>query len=120
VRNGVKSAAEDVEHTVGQLHAESLRPGGCAAFGHDDGARERLVIVQEIARDAVDAWGEVADRIVGAMTAEHGAPADVIVFVQPGSIPRTTSGKIRRGECRTRYERSELVEVHRHVTGRSA
>ncbi len=120
VRNGVKYAAEDVEHTVGQLHAESLRPGGCAAFGHDDGARERMVIVQEIARDAVDAWGEVADRIVGAMTAEHGAPADVVVFVQPGSIPRTTSGKIRRSECRTRYERSELVEVHRHVTGRSA
>ena len=49
VRNGVKYAAEDLEHTVEQLHVESLHPNGCAAFGHDDGTRERLVIVQEIA-----------------------------------------------------------------------
>ena len=120
VRNGVKYAAEDLEHTVEQLHVASLHPNGCAAFGHDDGTRERLVIVQEIARDAVDAWDEVADRIVGAVTAEHGMPPDAVVFVQRGGIPRTTSGKIRRGECRALYGRDELVEVHRHVTGRSA
>ncbi|MGA9491875.1 MAG: fatty acyl-AMP ligase, partial [Mycobacterium sp.] len=62
VKNGVKYAAEDLEHTVEQLHVESLHPGGCAAFGHDDGSRERLVIVQEIGRDAVDDWDDVADR----------------------------------------------------------
>jgi acyl-CoA synthetase (AMP-forming)/AMP-acid ligase II len=61
----------------------------------------------------------VADRIVGAVAAEHGTPADVVVFVQRGEIPRTTSGKIRRGECRALYGRGELVEVHRHVTGQS-
>jgi acyl-CoA synthetase (AMP-forming)/AMP-acid ligase II len=119
VRNGVKYAAEDLEHTVEQLHVASLHPNGCAAFGHDDGTRERLVIVQEIARDAVDAWDEVADRIVGAVAAEHGTPPDVVVFIQRGGIPRTTSGKIRRGECRALYGRDELAEVHRHVTGRS-
>ena len=118
VRNGVKYAAEDLEHTVEQLHVASLHPNGCAAFGYDDGTRELLVIVQEIARAAVDAWHNVADRIVGAVAAEHGTPADVVVFVQRGGIPRTTSGKIRRGECRALYERDELVEVHRHVTGR--
>jgi len=119
VRNGVKYAAEDIEHTVEQLHVESLHPGGCAAFGHDDGTRERLVIVQEIGRDAVDAWDDVADRIVGAVAAEHGTPADAVVFVHRGSIPRTTSGKIRRSECRALYGRGELIEVHRHVTERS-
>jgi acyl-CoA synthetase (AMP-forming)/AMP-acid ligase II len=120
VRNGVKYAAEDLEHTVEQLHVASLHPNGCAAFGHDDGTRERLVIVQEIARDAVDAWDEVADRIVGAVAAEHGTPPDAVLFVRRGGIPRTTSGKIRRGECRALYGRGELVEVDRRVTGRSA
>jgi acyl-CoA synthetase (AMP-forming)/AMP-acid ligase II len=120
VRNGLKYAAEDLEHTVEELHVESLHANGCAAFGHDDGTRERLVIVQEIGRNAVDEWEDVADRIVGAVAAEHGTPADVVVFVQRGGIPRTTSGKIRRGECRALYERDELVEVHRHMTGRSA
>jgi acyl-CoA synthetase (AMP-forming)/AMP-acid ligase II len=120
VRNGVKYAAEDLEHTVEQLHVASLHPNGCAAFGYDDGTRERLVIVQEIGRDAHDAWDEVADRIVGAVAAEHGTPPDAVVFVQRGGIPRTTSGKIRRGECRAVYGRDELVEVHRHVTGPGA
>ena len=119
VKNGVKYAAEDIEHSVEQLHVESLHPGGCAAFGHDDGTCERLVIVQEIVRDAVDDWADVADRILGAVAAEQGTSPDVIVFVPRGSIPRTTSGKIRRGECRSLYGRGELAEVHRHETGRS-
>jgi acyl-CoA synthetase (AMP-forming)/AMP-acid ligase II len=119
VKNGVKYAAEDVEHSVEQLHIKSLHPGGCAAFGHDDGARERLVIVQEIGRDAVDDWEDVADRIVGAVAGEQGTPPDTVVFVPRGSVPRTTSGKVRRSECRSQYGRGELAEIHRHETGRS-
>ena len=119
VRNGVKYAAEDLEHTVEQLREKSLHPNGCAAFGLDDGSRERLVIVAEIARGADDAWGEVADRIVIAIAAAHGAPPDEVALVNRGGIPRTTSGKVRRGECRAQYGRDEMSEVHRYVTGRS-
>ncbi|MGC2655745.1 MAG: fatty acyl-AMP ligase [Mycobacterium sp.] len=118
VKNGVKYAAEDIETTVEQLRLESLHPNGCAAFGHDDSVRERLVIVNEIARDAVAVWREVADQIVAAVAAAHGTPADTVVFVHRGSIPRTTSGKTRRSECRAQYARCELVEVYRHVTER--
>jgi acyl-CoA synthetase (AMP-forming)/AMP-acid ligase II len=50
---------------------------------------------------------------------EQGTPPDAVVFVPRGSVPRTTSGKIRRNECRSQYGRGELVEVHRHETGRS-
>lgn len=116
VKNGVNYAAEDLETTVQQLHLGSLHPNGCAAFSHDDGLRERLVIVSEIARDAEAEWSEVADQIVAAVATAHGTPADSVVFVNRGGIPRTTSGKIRRSECRALYSRGELVEVHRHVT----
>jgi fatty acid CoA ligase FadD32 len=98
------------------LRLGSLHPNGCAAFSHDDGLRERLVIVSEIARDAGAEWSEVADQIVAAVATAHGTPADSVVFVNRGGIPRTTSGKIRRSECRALYSRGELVEVHRHVT----
>ena len=118
VKNGVNYAAEDLETTVAQLRLGSLHANGCAAFGHEDGTRERLLIVHEIARDAVADWGEVADQIVAAVAAAHGTPADSVVFVNRGGIPRTTSGKIRRSECRALYARGELVEVHRHVTER--
>jgi phthiocerol/phenolphthiocerol synthesis type-I polyketide synthase C len=120
VKNGVNYAAEDLETTVEQLRLGSLHANGCAAFSHDDGVRERLVIVTEIARDAVAEWSEVADQIVAAVATAHGTPADSVVFVNRGGIPRTTSGKIRRSECRTLYSRGELVEVHRHVTERLA
>jgi acyl-CoA synthetase (AMP-forming)/AMP-acid ligase II len=116
VKNGINYAAEDLETTVQQLHLGSLLPNGCAAFSHDDGLRERLVVVSEIARDAEAEWSEVADRIVAAVATAHGTPADSVVFVNRGGIPRTTSGKIRRSECRALYSRGELVEVHRHVT----
>jgi acyl-CoA synthetase (AMP-forming)/AMP-acid ligase II len=116
VKNGVNYAAEDLETTVQQLHLGSLHPSGCAAFSHDDGLRERLVIVSEIARDAEAEWSDVADQIVAAVATAHGTPADSVVFVNRGGIPRTTSGKIRRSECRALYSRGALVEVHRHVT----
>src|SRR5271165_2877109 len=118
VKNGVNYAAEDLETTVEQLRLGSLHANGCAAFSHDDGVRERLVIVTEIARDAVAEWSEVADQIVAAVATAHGTPADSVVFVNRGGIPRTTSGKIRRSECRTQYSGGELIEVHRHVTER--
>ena len=118
IKNGVNYAAEDLETTVEQLRLGSLHANGCAAFSHDDGLRERLVIVSEIARDAVAAWSEVADQIVPAVATAHGTPADSVVFVNRGGIPRTTSGKIKRSECRALYSRGELVEVHRHLTER--
>jgi acyl-CoA synthetase (AMP-forming)/AMP-acid ligase II len=118
VKNGVNYAAEDLETTVEQLRLGSLHANGCAAFSHDDGLRERLVIVSEIARDAVAEWSEVGDQIVAAVATAHGTPADSVVFVNRGGIPRTTSGKIRRSECRALYSRGELVEVHRHLTER--
>jgi acyl-CoA synthetase (AMP-forming)/AMP-acid ligase II len=120
IKNGIKYAAEDLEHTVEQLRLEPLHPGGCAAFGYDDGKRERLVIVNEIKRDAVAAWSDVGDQVVAATASAYGIPADAIIFVQRGSIPRTTSGKIRRGQCRASYERGELAEVARHLTGQRA
>ena len=118
VKNGVNYAAEDLEHAVERLRLTPLQPNGCAAFGHDDGLRERLVIVSEIARDAEAEWSEVADQIVAAVATAHGTPADSVVFVNRGGIPRTTSGKIRRSECRALYSRGELLEVHRHMTER--
>src|SRR6202000_3551519 len=109
VKSGVNYAAEDIEHTVQQLRLAALSSSSCAAFGHDDGNLERLVIVTEIARDAVAEWSEQADEIVGAIAAAHGTPADVVMFVERGSIPRTTRGQIKRSDCRALYARGGLT-----------
>jgi acyl-CoA synthetase (AMP-forming)/AMP-acid ligase II len=115
VRNGAKHAAEDLEHSVDKQRLAVLRAGGCAAFSHDDGVRERLVVVQEVERDARAEWSRIAEAIAAAIIEEHGVPADVVSLVRPGSIPRTTSGKVRRGACRARFVEHALDEVHRHT-----
>ncbi|WP_019631228.1 fatty acyl-AMP ligase [Actinomadura atramentaria] len=87
----------------------ALRRGGAAAFGVDRDGREGLVVVAEIRdRERVDA---VRRSIAAALSAAHGVQADEIVLVAPGTVPKTSSGKLQRGACRVAYERGELVPV---------
>ncbi len=40
-----------------------------------------------------------------------GLPTDDVVLVLPGSLPKTSSGKLQRSLCRTRYQDDELEPV---------
>jgi acyl-CoA synthetase (AMP-forming)/AMP-acid ligase II len=115
VLKGVKYAAEDVEQAVDRDRPAPLRAGACAVFAHDDGEAERLVVVQEVERGASAVWSEVAERIASSLAEDHGVPAHVIALVRAGSIPRTTSGKVRRSACRELFAQRALDEVHRHT-----
>ncbi|MEV0356189.1 fatty acyl-AMP ligase [Nocardia sp. NPDC050697] len=75
-----------------------------AAFGHDDGRRESLVIVAETQNADTD----TAKQIRSAITRVHEVVPETILLVPPGNIPRTSSGKIRRGECRERFVAGDL------------
>ncbi|MFC3963705.1 fatty acyl-AMP ligase [Nocardia jiangsuensis] len=75
-----------------------------AAFGHDDGVRESLVIVAE----TPDADAEPAGKIRSAVARTHEVVPSTVLLVPPGEIPRTSSGKVRRGECRARFAAGEL------------
>ena len=99
----------DIEATAAGS-APEVRTGHIAAFGIDDGIRETLILVAELNERRADATA-VARRIRSAVAAAHDiAPAD-IVLVERGQIPKTSSGKLRRGECRRRYHRDELIRA---------
>jgi fatty acid CoA ligase FadD32 len=99
----------DIEATAAGC-SPGLRTGHVAAFGIDDGDRETLIVVAELDAGVADPGG-VAGRIRAAVAAAHDiAPADV-VLVARGQIPKTSSGKLRRGECRTRYRGGGLRRV---------
>ncbi|MFE3441609.1 fatty acyl-AMP ligase [Nocardia sp. NPDC059180] len=90
----------DIEQTVADC-APELRTGRIAAFGHDDGVGERLVLVAELS--APGAAAEVSKRIRTAVTSAHDiAPVD-IVLTERDRLPLTSSGKLRRSACRDRY-----------------
>jgi len=98
---------EDVERAVGLV--EGVRPGNVIAFGVQGGrGKERIVVVAEARHDDHDGVrSAIGERVVDAI----GLPAGDVVLVQPGSLPKTSSGKLQRSLCRARYLDSELLPV---------
>jgi fatty-acyl-CoA synthase len=100
---------EDVERAVGQL--EGVRAGNVIAFGVDsDRGRESLVVVAEsraVDDDLTAVRRQVAERVRDAV----GVPARDIVLVEPGSLPKTSSGKLQRSLCKRYYRDGRLAPV---------
>jgi len=78
-----------------------VRAGNVIAFGVDgERGRPGLVVVAESKADDVEPLRrEVALRVRDVV----GLPAKEIVLVSPGTLPKTSSGKLQRTLCRTQY-----------------
>jgi fatty-acyl-CoA synthase len=99
---------QEVEEAVADV--PGIRRGCVAAFGVQDPrtGTERLVVVAET-RGAIPPDGSPLHAAVGAAIVDAiGVPADTIVFTRPGSVPKTSSGKIRRSTTRELYESGRL------------
>jgi len=89
---------QDIEATMQSAHP-ALRQNCGVAFSHvDHRGLEKLVLVQEVERThrhqvSVD---EIEKRIREAISNEYEIAVHEIVLIRPGSIPKTTSGKIQR------------------------
>ncbi|HEX7239813.1 MAG TPA: condensation domain-containing protein, partial [Longimicrobiaceae bacterium] len=93
----------DVEQTSSRAHS-ALRPGGCAAFGIEHGGEERLVVVQEVTRQCTGPdLEEIAGAIRAAVAREHELQVYAVALVKPGTVPKTSSGKIQRLLCRSEF-----------------
>ncbi len=106
---GVNHYPQDIERTA-QAVAPALRPGHGAAFAIDHASGERLVLVQEIERSSRQ--GIAPDALVAAIreaiVETHEIAVHEIVLVMPGTIPKTTSGKIQRRLTRRLWEENRL------------
>lgn len=95
---------QDIELTVEKSHP-ALRAGCGAAFTVEVKGSERLVIVQELERSCLRKVEtlKVVDSIRQAVTAEHSLQPYGIVLLKTGSIPKTSSGKVKRYACRSGF-----------------
>ena len=109
VLRGKKVAPQDVENTAVRA-CPSLRPGGCAAFTVDADGEAAAVLVAELRAPGKTAYAppDLGTRILQAVAATHGVALSDVVFVRPRTVPKTTSGKVRRFECRQRYAEHQL------------
>lgn len=104
---------QDIEHTVEASHAD-LRADSGAAFavaGQMPDGSERLVVVQELAPRRKPEPREVIAAIRRAVAETHELQPAAIVLVPAGGVPKTSSGKVRRGECRQRFLERRLDVV---------
>ncbi len=94
---------EDVERAVASV--EGVRAGNVIAFGVErHPGREGIVVVAETKEaDVLTVRAAVADRVRDAV----GLPPEV-VLVTPGTLPKTSSGKLQRALCRYRYLEADL------------
>ena len=88
-----------------------VRKGCVAAFGVADLARgtERFVIVAETRLTQAEARARLEATIIERVSTALGVPPDVIVLSTPGSVFKTSSGKIRRGATREAYTSGQLA-----------
>ncbi|SEL30530.1 type I polyketide synthase [Streptacidiphilus jiangxiensis] len=114
---------QDVEASA-ERAAPAVRAGCVAAFATPDD--ERLVIVAEVRDDASEGEGpdpaatnpssaDLSDAVAAiraAVSADHGLEAAAVVLIAPRTLPKTTSGKIRRGACRALFLDDSLTVRH--------
>ena len=95
---------EDVERAAADV--DGVRAGNVIAFGVEGRkGHEAMVVVAEVKADEHEPVRRAVHDVAMAVT---GVPPRDIVLVAPGSLPKTSSGKLQRSLCRQRYLADEL------------
>ncbi|MEU6256259.1 fatty acyl-AMP ligase [Streptomyces sp. NPDC047043] len=103
VIDGRNHYPQDLELSA-ELSHPALRPGCTAAFSVDGAAEgEQPVVVAEVAPETAGEAEKIADQVRSAIAEAHGLSARDVVLVHPGTIPKTSSGKIQRRATRAAY-----------------
>ncbi|WP_417737890.1 SDR family NAD(P)-dependent oxidoreductase [Rosistilla oblonga] len=94
---GANHYPSDIEESVAASHP-ALAIGSGVAFSIDRDDREQVIVAQELKRSHWRSFDrdEVVSAIYSRVFQEHGLSLSGIVLLRPGSIPKTTSGKLQR------------------------
>lgn len=109
VVRGTNHYPQDIEQTV-ELSHSLIRDGYCAAFSIENSGEEQLVVVAERNRyhDEEVNYEQVFSNVKAAIAQRHSLDVSQIVIVRPGSITKTTSGKIQRRKCKNELHEGGL------------
>ncbi len=110
IRAGRHLYPHEIEEATAEIRG--VRKGGVAVFGVSDPASgtERVVILAETRETDPKARAALQARAHELMTDIAGTPPDEVVLVPPRTVPKTSSGKIRRSAARDLYVRGGIGE----------
>ena len=103
IRGGRNFVAAEIEEAASEV--PGVRKGCVAAFGVTEPRRgtEQVVIVAETKARGVGERDAMERQVIEQVSNAIGAPPDVVKLVAPGSVPKTSSGKIRRNDTKALY-----------------
>jgi acyl-CoA synthetase (AMP-forming)/AMP-acid ligase II/alpha-ketoglutarate-dependent taurine dioxygenase len=104
---------QDIEKAV-EAGVTQVRKGRVSAFAVEHEGRESIGVAVEIGRGeqrktAPAALVEAIDRVIAETQQE---PVSLVALLDPGTLPKTTSGKLQRSACRQRLASGELQAYH--------
>ena len=109
----IKGGRNLYPHEVEELaaRAEGIRKGCVVAFGLKDkgSGTEKLVIVAESREQDAARRAAIAAAINEEVSRGLGLPPDRVELIPPGSIPKTSSGKLRRDGTKQLYVAGTLT-----------
>lgn len=104
---GINYYPDDLEKTAEDSHPV-LGVKSCVAFSIEKEEQERLVILFELNPKHLAQADEIIQSVRGALAGNHGLGAYEIVGVNPGDLPKTSSGKIKRHRCKSLYHQGKF------------
>ena len=97
IRGGRNVYPAELEEAVGDL--EGVRSGNVAVFASTDAdtGTERLIVVAETRKTQARTRDDLTARINALAQDLIAMPPDDVVLAPPNTVPKTSSGKVRRG-----------------------
>jgi fatty-acyl-CoA synthase len=109
----IKGGRNLYPHEVEELaaRAEGIRKGCIVAFGQKDEASgtEKLIVVAESRESEASRRAAIVAAVTEQVSRGLGLPPDRVELIPPGSIPKTSSGKLRREETKQLYLAGKLA-----------
>lgn len=104
---------QDIEFSL-QSCNPVFRKGCGAAFAVADHGKEQLVVMQELSNTQLQPsdYQQLALQAARAIGFRHGISPRALVFIAPGNLPKTSSGKIQRTEARKIYEAGNITTLY--------
>lgn len=111
---GRNHSPDDIEAT-----SQEITGGRVAAIAVADEGSEQLVVIAEVKGraapgaddEAMKKFAVVKRDVTSAISNSHGLGVADLVLVPPGSIPITTSGKVRRAACVEQYRHGQFERL---------
>ncbi len=106
ILNGKNYYPQDIERIVSRV--DGVRDGQCVAFSRLDASGAEIAVVVAESRKNTEG---IAAAVIAAVRADLGLTISEVVFIKRGTLAKTSSGKVRRRECKRRLEEGELELV---------